>query len=190
MQPLFDDDDKQLMYDDTINVTVAGTVISTMKESCTFFMHGTQYIGGQQEEVAVRAHMNRNPKWKNPSAVLPRAKAVIGFDGCLDGFEVFTPQNRTEKITRIVVAVQDISFLQPPLEESTNASKISAKNSPQKSVRDKVKRRKQKKPKLEPKSVPSTPEESHTVIASSSQNVLGKHDASSSEDNLDKTTLL
>lgn len=172
MQPLLDDDDKEIMYDDTIDVTVSGTVMSTVKETCTFFMQGIQYVCGRQEEVAIRAHLN-NPKWKDPSAVLPRSKAVIGFDGHLDGFETFTPSHSTENMTRIVVAVQDISFLHPPPEQSASAGKSSAKNTGLQSVRDKVKRRRQKK--KDTKSTPSTPDISPTpTMASSSQSVLGK----------------
>lgn len=172
MQPLVDDEDKNVMYDDTIDVTVSGTVTSTVKDTCMFFMHGMQYVCGQQEEVAIRAHLN-NPKWKDPSVVLPRSKAVIGFDGHLDGFETFTPSNRTEKMTRIVISVQDISFLHPPPDEPTNVVKGAAKGTDQQTVRDKVKRRHQKK--KEAKTTPSTPEVSPTpMMASSSQSLLGK----------------
>ena len=113
MQPLFDDDEKQCMYDDTMHIVAGGTVASVSKESCSFVVFGTQFVCGQQEEITIRGHTNKNPKWKNPAAVLPRAKAIINFDGFLDRFEGYTPQNRTAPITCAVVAVQNIYFLQP-----------------------------------------------------------------------------
>ena len=93
MQPLFDDDEKQCMYDDTMRIVAGGTVASVSKESCSFVVFGTQFVCGQQEEIAIRGHTNKNTKWKNPAAVLPHAKAIINFNGFLDRFEGYTLQN-------------------------------------------------------------------------------------------------
>lgn len=179
MQPLADDDEKQGTFNDTMNVSVSGTVMSSDKQTCTFHLHALQFVCGQHEDIAIRAHMNRNPKWKNPSTVLPREKAIVSFHGFLDCFETITPPNRTNTIKCIVVAVQRITFLQGPQEEITNPAHTSA----QKSVRDRVKRHKQKQVKVELTASPSEPHQSQEMsVASSSQITLGKRAHTSDEE--------
>lgn len=179
MQPLADDDEQQVMFDDTIHVSVTGMVSSSDKRTCMFHIHASQFVCGQHEGIAVRADMNKNPKWKNPSAVLPREKAIISFHSILDRFEMITPPNKTDPIKCVVVAVQHVSFLQGPQDNVANTAQHSA----QKSVRDRVKRRKQKQVKVE-KASPSAPENSQTMsVASSSQITLGKRVYTSDEEN-------
>lgn len=175
MQPLSDDDDKQAAFDDTMHVSVSGTVTASDQRTCTFHIHGSQFVCGQHENIAVRAHMNKNPKWKNPAAVLPRTKSVISFHGILDRFESITPPNKTERIKCVVVAVQQVTFLQGPQEETTSPLQTPA----QKSVRDRVKRRREKKVKADVEASPATACNSQDT---SSQVVLGKRVASPSDD--------
>ena len=178
MQPLADDDEKQATFDDTIHVSVAGTVTSSDKKTCTFHIHASHFVCGGHEDIDVHTDLNKNPKWKKPSAVLPREKAIISFHGILNRFETITPPNRTNSIKSVVVAVQRITFLQGPQEELSNTTQ-----SAQKSVRDRVKRRKQKQIKIEKAASPSAPDNSQSMsLASSSQITLGKRACTSDEE--------
>ena len=185
MQPLSEDDDKLIMYDDTIHIAITSTVIASSKQSGTFHMYTTQFVCGQSEEIAICGVMNKNPKWKNlnPLGLLPDPNTIISFDSVLDRFEKYTPPNCSHSVTCAVVAVQDITFLQGMDEGKTTAE--------QKDVRDRVKGRMQKMKTGNPTSQPDTPDASQTSsIPSSSQKTLGKQKASSSEDNIDTGTSL
>ncbi|KAF8264721.1 hypothetical protein EI94DRAFT_1702997 [Lactarius quietus] len=167
MQPLSDEDDK---LDDTIRLNVSGTVASKDNNSCSFLMHCVHFVCDRQQQIAIRGRMDRNPKWKTPTSLLPVPNAIIGFDGILDHFEKYCPSQSSDEITCAVVSLEDITFLLSPAKDSSDSSK--------KDVRARIKKRRQKKPS---KSSPSLPTDSPTItITSSSQKSLGKHKASSS----------
>jgi hypothetical protein len=167
MQPLTDDDNKMDMYDDSITLSASGTVASRSIETCSFMMQTTQFVCGQQEEIAVRARMDKNPKWKRPLDLLPDEKAIIAFDSTLDRFEHYTPPNSKNTIICAVVNVEDITFLLTP-EESTSTPQ-------QKSIRDRLKTRRQKRAPSKTASIPSSPEQTQTSSTPSKKgSVLGK----------------
>ena len=178
MQPLFEDDEKQCMYDDTIHVTASGTVTSVNKETCSFIIFGKQYVCGQHQQLVIHGHTNKNSKWKNPSAVLPRAHAVIGFDGFLDRFESYIPQNQNKKITCVVVALQTINFLQDPPGRSSPAQG--------KDVRERVKNRKRKRASSNVVTPSTTPSHSQaSKVATSSGTLLGDDEHNNSGNELE-----
>ena len=174
MQPLSDDEEIQLMYDDTIHVSVSGTVVSVSKETNSFWIKATQYISGQYDHVAVHGHMDKNRKWKQPVSVLPSANSIIAFDGILDRFESYTPADTTDELTCIVVNIEDITFLQPRPDKKTSGNK---------SARERIKIRKQKRKVTSSAEFASTADVTEMPSGpSTSQTTLGKHQASSSDD--------
>ena len=90
MQPLSNDKDRQLMYDDTMHVSVAGTVVAISNETSSFWIKAIQYISGKYNHIAVHGRMDKNRKWKQPMSVLPSTNTIIAFDGFLDCFESYT----------------------------------------------------------------------------------------------------
>lgn len=181
MQPLSDDDDKTAMYDDTIHVSVTGTVISVERESSSFWIYSTQYICGEYDQVAVHARMDKNRKWKQP--LMPDRNSIITFDGVLDRFERYTPPSTAHDVTCVVVAVDDITFLQPRPEKKTLAD--------EQWVRDKVKNRKRNWKMNEGDEIASTSNISQTPsMPSTSQTTLGKRKATSSGDNIENPAWL
>ena len=114
MQPLSDDEDKQVRYDDTIHVDVTGTVASVCKTTCSFWIQCTQCVCGQYDQIAVHGRMDKNRKWKQPLSILPSPNTIIALDGVLERFETYKAPNSADELTCVVVAVDDITFLQPP----------------------------------------------------------------------------
>ena len=183
MLPVDEDDEKLVFIDDTIYISAAGTVVSSSKETATFYMCTQQYVCGQQEDVAVRAIMNKNPKWKNPLEMLPHPNSMIAFDGVLDKFETYKPDKRSKGVTCAVVSVQDVTFLQ-------NVEDGGAKTD-NTAMRDKLKNRKLKKVDVNPCSLLTTPDASQgSSLPSTSQKALGKRKASCSEEEIEQVTSL
>lgn len=185
MQPLSDCDENMPLYDDTMIVSVSGTVTSSSRATCSFYLHGTQFVCGQHAEIAVRAIMDRNPKWKNPLELLPEARSLISFDGVLQRFESYTPPNTSDAITCAVVTVEDITFL-IRREDQATATQTNA-------IREKIKNRQQNR--RTSKVSDSTPDNSqNTSSPSTSQNVLGKRKmiktTTTSEDEVDNASAL
>ena len=189
MQPLSEEKDHVLMCDDTIHVSVVGTVIASSKQNNTFEMYTKQYVCGQNEEIAVHGVMDKNPKWKNPLTVLPRPNSIIAFDSILDRFDSYMPPHRSKPILCAVVSVQDITFLQCVEEQTTSLDK--------KKMNDRMRSRLRKGKAKDTTSLRTTPEASCTAsnpsavsIALSSQQTLGKRKPSSSEDKIEQATSL
>ena len=167
MLPIDEDNEKLPIIDDTVRVSVCGTVAESSKENASFCMYTKQYVCGQLEEIAIRAILNKNTKWKNPLQVLPYPNSLIGFDGVLDKFEIYNPDNSSHKVTRAVVAVQDVTFLLNVDEGGTNTDKTVMK--------DKIKNRWGKKKNVTPSSVQTTPVTSQgSSVPLPSQKSLGK----------------
>ena len=128
MQPLSDDEEKQALLDDSMRIDVAGTVANVSVETSSFWIDSTQYVCGKYIRFAIHACLDKNRKWKDPQTVLPHTNSIIAFTGILDRFETYIAPKSTEKLACAVVAVEDITFLQPRSEKKTGTTNKAARN--------------------------------------------------------------
>ena len=83
MQPLSADQMDDL--DDVICIDASGTVTSIENNLPSFIIHGMQYVAGGQrnDDIALQAELQNNPKWSDPLERLPKLRAIVSIFGPL-----------------------------------------------------------------------------------------------------------
>ncbi|KAF8270109.1 hypothetical protein EI94DRAFT_1699012 [Lactarius quietus] len=161
--------------EDPVCISGAGMVSSVNRDTLSFIIHASQYTSGGEssDDIAIRARLDLNLKWTNPTQRLPHTSALIRFSGTLHHFETFHPPNSTRHVTCAVVALDDITYLPRP-------SSI-LKAQPKQTIHTKLKSQAEK----------------YTLEASSSSlsslpppSQLGKRKAESSDDEVNEEVLL
>src|SRR6266702_6902476 len=178
MQPISESDDD---LDDTIQICVTASVISSDAEASTFIIHGTQYVAraGCTDDIAICGQMNKNRRWLKPNQLLPDLKSIITFHGILDKFDSYTPPTTNKKTTCVIITVDDITYILTP------PKKLSSTNKP--AARQKIKTHTQKFNTSQSMSNPSASQDSqHPSLPSTSHKKLGKRKANNSEEEVDE----
>ena len=175
MQPLSADQMDDL--DDVIHIDASGTVTSIENNLPSFIIHGTQYVAGGQrnDDIALRAELQNNPKWSDPLERLPKPRAIVSVFGPLRSFDNFC-RSDNQNIKCFVVNVQDITYLFAPPREpaSKSATKHASQEKKKTELQTRFKARHGRK------------QESSQPSPSSSQVQLGKRKENSSEDEVNE----
>ncbi len=186
MHPITIDSDKAMIaLEQPVRIIGAGMVTSVDYDNASFIIHATQYTSGGErtDEIVVRAQMDSNNRWPNPSERLPSPPTIVAFSGLLNHFDKYQPSNNTNKVTCVNIVLDDITYLpQIPVAEAMGNPAAKRRARPAHSI-SKVKTRAASQAKknmsdVAPQPTPSQP--SAKTLAKQKANVLEEQNSNAS----------